>query len=415
MSISRFFKAVVLGLLLASPCAAEVSNEFCPVMPTRKATDRHTAVYEGKEVRFCCSECIKEFEENPQVYVSLVPQLKTRSWYEKFLAVLNANSLSVVVSSLAGSLVVLRLARWRWTADVNAQASRAKQWVVRPVPVAIPLAIVVVLVSGLAWKFYCDLYFDKLEDQIHFATFYDFGYPPVPAQPPIENRIQSTYYRGNDERSPALGFRGNYRTATFHLSLSTATNDPLRYGDDIQDQELFVRLVIDRPPFTPDFLYSEKLMEKMFLTKECDRFLGRSGRIADQVNLTMTKPMQQWEARFPIGTPQYQPGKSTERLYGIIYLCEEQYFAGNWWSTAKNSRGGSRFHYGIQYDLDLRDGKIAADSNLYMGYLYRTRKFPTWKVPFDQWFSTDPTKIPELTQPNTTDDPEILGISDYEQ
>jgi YHS domain-containing protein len=405
-----------LFLLLTSPSlAAESLNEYCPVIPDRKASARHTTVYQGKEIRFCCSNCVKEFEENPQVYATQVPQLQRLTWNEKVRIFLDANTRFVIIGLLVGLLIALRVVRWRRLDQTTAKPTLFERIVIRPTPVAFPLAGAVVLLSGMTWKFQHDLLLHQLEDQIHFATFYDFGFPPVPSKPPIENRVQTTFYRGNDERSAALGSGGNYRTANFHLSLASTNCDKLKYGDNVGGQELHIHFVIDRPPFTPDFMYGERLMDKMFLTQQCDRFLGSCGPIADQVNLTMTRPMQQWEARFPIYKPRSEPGSKTARIRGIIYVCEECYYQDCWWSTAKNARSGSRFHYAIPYDVTLNDGKLAADSNIWMGHLYRTRKFPAWKIPVDQWFSWNAETIPELTQPNTAADPELLGISDYEE
>ena len=46
-----------------------------------------------------------------------------------------------------------------------------------------------------------------------------------------------------------------------------------------------------------------------------------------------------------------------------------------------------------------------------MGALYRTRKFPTWRVPMSEWFSHEP--IPVLPGENTTD-PELLGLPEHQ-
>jgi hypothetical protein len=247
-----------------------------------------------------------------------------------------------------------------------------------------------------------------MEDHLHFATFYDFGYPPVPARPPVEPRVQATFYRGNDERSPKLFNNGNYRTATFHLSLVDAEGNTVQHGDQIVGREMFLRLEIDRPPFTADFLYCDRVMSKMFLTKECGKFLGRSGRIADRVDFVEIEPMQRWEARYPLGRICPQCG---DLQRGIIYLCEEYYHNPYWWME-KDVRGGSRFHYGIQFELAIDDGRLSQQADLWMGALYRTRKLPKWKVPIEEWFSHEP--IPVLTSAHETDDPELLGIDEHE-
>ena len=115
--------------------------------------------------------------------------------------------------------------------------------------------------------------------------------------------------------------------------------------------------------------------------------------------------MWHWVARYPVvpamaGDGEYQ---------GIVYLCEDKFYQPHRFAE-KDAVGGARFHYGMPYRLVLRAGKVAEESELSMGSLYRTRKFPLHEVPLDQWFSEQP--IPELTEQNT-DDPALLGIEDY--
>ena len=51
-----------------------------------------------------------------------------------------------------------------------------------------------------------------------------------------------------------------------------------------------------------------------------------------------------------------------------------------------------------------------ADSDIYMGALYRTRKLSTWRVPMEEWFRHRP--ISELSSENV-DDLELLGITNH--
>lgn len=179
----------------------------------------------------------------------------------------------------------------------------------------------------------------------------------------------------------------------------------MEVGGPVAGRDLFIRYEIVRPGFTPDFLYSDKLMNKMFLTQECDTFLC-GDMVHDRVNLTTTEPMQRWEALFPVDLTE-----STDGIHrGIIYVCEEYRKEPFWWSSTKEWIG-SRFHYGIPYRLVTENGKLTAASNVYMGTLYRTRKFPAWKVPITEWFSHDP--IPEIPEAHSTNDGDALGTDDY--
>jgi hypothetical protein len=56
---------------------------------------------------------------------------------------------------------------------------------------------------------------------------------------------------------------------------------------------------------------------------------------------------------------------------------------------------GARFHYAIPFDLRFRDGALQADSALWMGALYRTRKYTRNQLPYEEWFSASP--IPVVT------------------
>ncbi|MDA1016364.1 MAG: hypothetical protein O3A00_18135 [Planctomycetota bacterium] len=399
-------KLAACFILMGLGNAAYGSNEKCPVLPNIDASADISATYQGKEVRFCCNECRSEFLNNPEIYVSEVPQLQELGWREHVGLYFDANSRFIVSGILATTLVVLRILRLKRPASASTEPrSRLARLFTRKISATIPLVIACGILGFEVYSLRGDLEAHALEDQIHFATFYDFGYPPVPKRPDVENRLQSTFYRGNDERSPKLFNNGAYRTATFHLSVVNQDGRPINIGDKLGDQRLFVRFEVERPPFTPDFLYSERLMSKMFLTRECDKFLAESG-VPDRVDLTMIEDMQRWEALYPLDHI-----AADGQARGIIYVNEEYYHPTYWWSSSKQWIG-SRFHYGISFRLATRDGRVTDESDLYMGSLYRTRKFPNWKVPLSEWFSHEP--IPELPYAPNTDDPELLGIDDYE-
>lgn len=401
--LAAFVLITVVGLLF--PANLRATNEKCPVLPNVDASSDISTTYQGKEVRFCCNECKKEFDENPEVYVNQVPQLQELTLREEVGSYFDANSRFIASGALAAALVVLRLLRLRGRPTDPVAQSKFTQLFSRKISPTVPLIIVTGVLGYEVYSLRSQIETSQLEDQIHYATFYDYGYPPVPKRPDDENRLNDTYYRGNDERSPRLFNNGLYRTATFHIALVDASGKQVQVGDVVSGRELFVRLEVERPPFTPDFLYSDRLMHKMFLTEHCDALL-HGDAIDDRVNLTAIEEMQRWEALYPVNVSKLEDGSHR----GIIYVCEEYHQEPFWWSSTKEWVG-SRFHYGIPYRVLVQDGAIAAESNVYMGTLYRTRKFPAWKVPITEWFSHDP--IPELPSAPNTEDGELLGTDDY--
>lgn len=382
------------------PTSAAETNLMCPVLQDQQATSDYAMNYKGREVRFCCSECVMEFKKHPEIYENVLPQLQDLPLRLRLQQFLGTYGGLVIGGSLLVLLIGLRVYRWKRPQTAGAGMMQRR---ISPV---IPLLLLSAYLGYEVYSLQDQLHQQQLEDEIHFATFYDFGYPPVPKRPAVSPRLSGSYYRGNDERSPKLFNNGNYRTAKFNVSLCDADGQPVLAGDDVTDESLFLKLEIERPPFTPDFLYNQDMMGGMFLTAQCDRFLGRDEPVADAVGLTETEPMQRWQALFPIRSAE---ASCCGQSRGTVYVCEKYLYQPRV-SFLPRRRGGSRFHYGISFDLQIDEGIVSTDSDIYMGALYRTRKLPTWRVPMTQWFSHEP--IPELPGPST-DDPDLLGITDH--
>lgn len=401
--------ATLLGLgwilLPSSEATAAESNEWCPVLSTCATSADFQITYKNQQIRFCCNECATEFASNPEVYESRVPQLQNRSLRESIQSFLDTHGSLTICGILALTLAGLLLYRLS-----GKRQPAADGWMSRLLTRKIPLAYPLLILTGfLGWEVYTlreERFARHIEDEIHFATLYDFGTPPVPFRPPLKPRVKATFYRGNDERNPRLFNNGNYRTATFLVSLRNGQGEEVDHGTATGGEDLFVRLEIVRPKFTPDFLYSNKFMDKIFLTREFDKFLGRDKLVVDEIPLTTVETMQRWEALFPLGRVSAE-GEASKR--GLIYVCEKYYDKNYWWTDAK-VRWGARYHYGIGYDLTFKDGKLTADSDLWMGCLYRTRKFAQSQLPREQWFSHE--EIPLLPGENVKD-PKLLGIEDY--
>lgn len=378
-------------------------NRMCPVLSNEEAIAEYSVMYKGKEVRFCCSECIIEFNKHPEIYENVLPQLRNLTVLARAKLWGTEHKFTLLVPALLSILIALRIGRQR----LQTSNGYLAKLVTFRTTATIPLMAISGFLGFEVWQLQQDVGDRALKDEIHFATFHDFGFPPTPREPALEPRLKGSFYRGNDERSPRLFNNGNYRTATFHISLVNDKGDELKAGDQIAETPLFVRFQIDRPPFTPDFLYNQEMMDTMFLTEEVNPFLGRSERVADLVSLTETDPMQAWEARFPIescGTCECSKDRT-----GTVYVCEK-YFKMSRIPTFGKQQVGGRYHYGIRYELKTEDGVLLEDSNLYMGALYRTRKLPTWRVPMTEWFSYEP--IPVLPGENV-EDAELLGIKDH--
>jgi hypothetical protein len=109
------------------------------------------------------------------------------------------------------------------------------------------------------------------EDEIHDATFYDFGYPPLPRRPVSKKRLAVSFWRGNDKRSPKLFNQENYRTTTFHVSACDSDRQVVDTQASISDSES-VRPAGNRTSTvqTRFFLYCSEMVNAMFLTSEYD-------------------------------------------------------------------------------------------------------------------------------------------------
>lgn len=247
----------------------------------------------------------------------------------------------------------------------------------------------------------------QLETQIAATTNVNsvltrvYGDPPTPIRPSHPKRLGGEYYRGNCERGAGLFNGGNYRTATFRIGLCDSGGQPLNVGDSVPAGGLFVRLEIDRAPGTTATLFTEDTMAAVFLSRTVFQSTFQDFD-EELVRLRTVRKDWQWDALFSIGQPPTNGG----RLQGQIYV-----YSGN---VSKEQIRGER-HYSIVYDLGFADGRIAADSDLWMGSLLWNGQLAVpqpGKVPHDEWFDYRP--IPEITGENTTD-PRLLGIEEHER
>ena len=59
-----------------SPAVVPYTLDTCVVMDSKLGSmgDPVVRVYDGREVKFCCMPCVKEFEANPEFYLEKMAQ-----------------------------------------------------------------------------------------------------------------------------------------------------------------------------------------------------------------------------------------------------------------------------------------------------------------------------------------------------
>lgn len=247
-----------------------------------------------------------------------------------------------------------------------------------------------------------------LQHQIDQVTKVDrttrlFGNPPVPFRPELPAGLQHTYYRGNCERSPELFNGGNYRTATFDVSLVSASGALLESGDPIPDEGMMIRFEMERAAGATPLLFTKETMASVFLS---DVYYAAESKIRtadspDPVRLETTENGNRWSADYPIA----KWDGASHSLNGLVYIYKGRLTESEVQGTA---------HYAIRYELLVADGQLQKDSDVWMGCLFvaGTVGDPNSRVvPFREWFDHRP--IPEITGPNSQD-PALLGLPQTE-
>lgn len=230
---------------------------------------------------------------------------------------------------------------------------------------------------------------------VHHQVHLMFGNPPRPVNMDDTPSLHRVYYRGNDERSPAMFNNGNYRTSTFHVDLVDQHGRALNLGDRIDaDTQVCLQWRIDRAPFTPDVLFDADLMGRVYLTTQPD--IDAACHAADKMFLTVDEPGQTWTARFPLTN--VQEGLTTHNVYV--------------WHTMPADVGEPlpKLHYAAEVRLNLCNGVLSDGSDAWFGGMRFTQPFISFRIPPDQWLSSHP--IPELPAPNLQT-PEMLGVDEH--
>jgi len=227
-----------------------------------------------------------------------------------------------------------------------------------------------------------------------------FGYPPIPFRPDQPKQLAGTYYRGNCERNPSLFNNGNYLTAIFRVSICNSKHENVQAGDPIASDGLFVRMELERAPGTTDALYSKEMIGSVFLAKQF--FETVETPIKEPViRLETLEEGRRWVAYFPVG-----PLHGTLQAKGLIYVYT---------GRVENDMARGDPHYAIQYDLQIIDGKLTAESDLWMnsfGNATVETPQPPGKIPYREWFDFRPLPIIEG---ENSQDPKLLGVEEYER
>ncbi len=225
-----------------------------------------------------------------------------------------------------------------------------------------------------------------------------YGWPPRPVRMDGPKHVSATYYRGNCERNEALFNGGNYLTSIFRVSLCNREHRPLKVGDVIPEDGVFLRFEIERAPGTTDLLFSPEGMESVALVTTHQE--SEESRLEQEpTRLETLEPMWRWVAYAPLG----KPTKGSE-WQGVIYVYTGQIHGDHLDGTLQ---------YGIEYHLETTGGKLSPESDLWMdsfGNSFFAEPTPAGKLPYKEWFSDQP--LPVIVGENTKD-PKLLGIDEH--
>lgn len=220
-----------------------------------------------------------------------------------------------------------------------------------------------------------------------------------PVRPPHPPRLGGEYYRGNDERNPELFNGGFYRTAVMRVALCRKDRSVLAWGDEVHGPTAWIKFEIEQAPSAASALFADQIWDDTYLS---ERPVGYRVETPEREVIRFAPVgRRQWAAYYPIDLPASGTGqvKNTISIYR---------------GSLSDGKIAGQAHYAAEYSLQLTDGRIEQDSELWMGYVFRTGNVatvPPGKIPEDEWFSFRP--IPEIEGDQTTTDTRLLGIDDY--
>lgn len=74
--IPRFLLPCLAALAITSFATAADAGK-CPIMTGDEADPEITVTYQGKDIHFCCSPCVKQFKKEPDYYVAVFQAMKS--------------------------------------------------------------------------------------------------------------------------------------------------------------------------------------------------------------------------------------------------------------------------------------------------------------------------------------------------
>ena len=409
-SLAFSLTVVIANLAAAIDSIDDLGN--CPIKIEQPASIEYSCDYGGTTYYFCCQTCVLDFKSDPERFAVGAPRADTgkdrtddklefpplpSTDFGQLVWMLNRPSVVIHAVALLVLLVFWlnrsRIGRATWFCILGLGiidiAALVGTLTVRDFRDANKQATTVLVEDHN--KLPTTQQLETLEESIHYTTLQKFGRPVRPMRhqaKPVS--LSATYYRGNDERSSDVLNEGNYRTATLHIKLVDDAGDSVDYGDEINAAGLAVRIGIDRARGTASGYFKDEFMQRVYLTQTFDPTMGSTTPVPDRVGLVVTRPEQQWEGTFSIGTGAVS---QNDHFTGIVYVCEERY------SVSRNERLGGRFHYAIEYDLYLEDGRLRMPSDLWMGATYEGLEYDTMDISPDEWLSLEPLpELPELVQ-----------------
>ncbi|MBA4189708.1 MAG: hypothetical protein C0467_17115 [Planctomycetaceae bacterium] len=420
--VVSWFAVVVLALAIPRASnAAPPPNEMCPVMPGEKAVPEFKVEHQGRTVYLCCAGCVQKFKANPGPYLANLPPgdgmppatpavnpETERAWWtgllESFVTVSEfGNRHLTVILTVVGAwlaLVVANRVHHRLTRD-NTSPGRLARFLNPFTQRSAFLVLMLVGICVVLWR-EKELAREELatsqkaavqqqavaeKTQLTLsAKLLQWAWPQ--ALHALPKGVRNTYYRGNDERSDKLFNGGNYRTATFHVTLTTDGKD-VEPGANVGGQQLRVRFDITRAPNTAGNFFKADQMGSVFL---CPIGEGAKEEIHP---LIVTEADRRWTVTVPAGQPS---ATGYQRLTSVWAVC-----VGN----PKTGLAGANVHYYIQAVLHLQDGILLPESTLWMIPVYPS---PILHGPQadGQWFSDQP--IPEIPDGKNATDPKLLGL-----
>lgn len=216
-----------------------------------------------------------------------------------------------------------------------------------------------------------------------------YGTPPIPLRMHHPKGLSRLYYRGNDERSEKLFNGGNYRTADITISLIDAKGNKLDYGDEVPADGIFFEFDAKRAPHSAKAFFSDRVLSGVMVTEAYPP--SEASRDPDATSLEITEPEERCRAQYPIRLPEGD-GRTGLRVIYLMFNIQ--------------------FRYGLCYDLVIEDGRIAEDSEIWLGNLCSSPRLipPSNAVPQREWLDWQP--IPVLDEP-VIDDPYLTGIGEY--